>query len=156
MTRMRGMADLMEGIMKDLRDHQPLQDWLPEQQAVYEAWPNEADRYSVQVVLAAVYDGSTHRGSATRRTARVQTAVVATDRWRRDRTTPTTDMTEILDHCGDRLDVACALPGVVPLGAGVGGGSTFEDVGESEGARVALVADWRMRWTQVRNPVRHN
>lgn len=156
MPTRRGMADVMDGVIEDLRGHQPLLEWLEEPQAIDEGWPNEADSsYPVEVLIQVVWDGSTNRGrGATRRNVRVQCSVVATAQWWQstERTNPSTDMAEILDRCADRLDKACGatLPGVVLVdGGGMGSSSGMEADGDNR--RVAH-ADWRFRWTQIEQP----
>lgn len=147
-TPLRGMADVMDAVIGDLRNQSDLVAHLEDKTAIYEAWPSEADRFDLQVCVSAVYEGSTNRGSGTRRTARVQIAVVSDPEWQQGRTNPETDMTAILDICADRLDRACAIPGVVPIGAGIGGGGDMTDL---EHGRTGVLGDWRLQYTQIRD-----
>lgn len=140
-----GMADLRDGIIEDLRSYDPLLAWLPEKQAIYDAWPNEATEYEIQLVIAAVWHGSENIVGAQQRTARVQASVVSTAEWREGRPDAAADMMELMDHAADRFDVACDIPGVWPLGAGGAGGMfNMTDVGQG---RRAFTGDWLMQYT---------
>lgn len=153
MTRFRGMADVQDGVIEDLRNHDPLLDWLADPTDVHEGWPNEADPDTdVQVMVQVVWDGSRVRGPrANRRTCRIQCSVVVSASWWQatSRPNPSTEMIEIIDRCADRLDVACGttLPGVFLLdGGGMGSGTGMEEVGDN---MRATHGDWRFGWTQV-------
>lgn len=144
----RGMADVRDAVIADLRDHQPLQDYLPERQAVYDAWPNEATEYGIQLAVAVVWHGSSHKGATTRRVARVQCSVVSTAEWREGRPDPKADMMEVLDHAADRFEVACDIPGAWPVGSGGAGGEfLMNDIG---GGRRAFIGDWRIAYQDAR------
>lgn len=156
MVQRRGIADVQDAIIEDLRDYIPLTDWLDDPTDVAEGWPNEADDDTgLQVMVQTVWGGSRTRGPrAKRRTARVQCAVVATPEWWQtpSRPNPATDMYEALDRCADRLDVACGttLPGVFLMdGGGMGAATGMTEEGDNR--RVAH-ADWRFGWTQVAQP----
>lgn len=156
MTRYTGMADVWDGVIEDLRSHQPLLDHLDDPQAIQSGFPNDVtDDHPVYVMVQVIWDGVAPTGvHANQRTVRVQCSVVASRKWREDPQRPNAsiDATEILDRCADRLDVACgdSLPGVVPIsGGGMGSATGMEDV---EGAGVAVHGDWRFRFTEVASP----
>lgn len=153
MTQYTGMADVWDGVIEDLRSHQPLQDHLDDPRAVQEGFPNEfTGDHPVGVMVQVVWDGSARRGGyANRRTVRVQCSIVASRKWREEPGRPdaSVDQTEILDRCADRLDVACGetLPGVTSIsGGGMGSSTGLEDVG---GGYVAAHGDWRFRYTEI-------
>lgn len=147
--RLRGVADVYEEVISDLRSHDPLVSLLPDKMAIYSGWPNQLGDRNVGVAVSNVWDTSTHQNANTQRTCRVQIAVVSTEAWRKDRTDPVIDQTEILDRAADRLSVGCQISGVTPRGAGIGGGGELEDV-DGEGKRITVLSDWRLSWTQSR------
>lgn len=145
MTETRGLEDVLEDVVRDLRTYDPLLARLPEAEAVYEGLPQEDRDYPVSVTITPIYDGSeNYHGQSKRVDYRVQVTVTATDKWRRekDRESGTTAMSAqyaILDDVADRLDQARGSQ-ELPLGSETG--PTPQPM---ESGRVAVIGDWRIR-----------
>lgn len=147
----RGVEDVLESVIRDLRDHGPLVDQLPEAEAVYQARPSDDPNYPVALVLMPIYEGGQpHRGAVTR-SYRVQAAVTSTATWREqtdaeDGTTATTAMFGILDAAADVLDTSAGDGVEVPEGSE--GGPTPQSVpAEQGGGRLRIQSDWILNGT---------
>lgn len=144
----RGLSDVLEDVVADLRTTSGVTDHLESPEAIFEGHPAHGGDYPLEVAITPVFDGSSvHRGAVTR-TYRVQVTVTTTKRWRDARageagTTPTTAMLDVLSAVADRLEAGGGSP-EAPLGA-EGGVSPLP--GSEPGGRMAISDDWRLRGT---------
>lgn len=142
----RAAPDILEDVLVDLRNHQPLVELLPEAAAIYAGHPADDRNFKASVTLTAVSDASTPHRGVMERTVWIQATVTAREDWRSwydsrdDEPSSVTQMGRILARVGDRLDRSKSTTGgEIPLG-GEGGPQPQE----LDDGRLAMSEDWRV------------
>lgn len=106
---MRGIADMQQDLMTELRATSAVTSLLPDEKAITQGYPPDDLPYDVIVALIPIYEGSTRHRDATTKRYRIQASVYATTGWR-EAQEPGSDglleMNRILAAVGDVLDSA--------------------------------------------------
>jgi hypothetical protein len=140
---MRGTANVLQSVVRDLRQHQPLVDLLPngDRNAIYQSFVMDNRGFPVEVTVSPVFEGSTPHRGILQRDYRVQVTVKATGSWRQEMdatsgTNSTLWLHEILTEVANRLDRA---PGIEETAQG-GEGSPQPRL--MEDGRLGMIGDW--------------
>lgn len=139
-----GPHDALVDVVTDLRARDSLVQLLDGDAAdvIDEGWPADPQTEDVVVRVQPVTESSAHRGTAVERTFRLQFAVIATQSWREQTSTPTHDMAEIMHEIGLQMESDIAIDELLP---GETASSSWESV---EGSRLALIQDIRTNSVQ--------
>lgn len=136
----RGTADVLQEIITDLQNYQPLTRGLQSPEAIFAAHPAAETNYSLAVIVTVISDTSTPRRSVYERNWRIQITAKASRPWlERHSQDAQVVLHRVLDAVGERLDRAHGIE-EIPLGSETGGPPN-----PMNDNMLAISNDWRVR-----------
>lgn len=138
----RSSSDIIADIENDLKNHDPLIQFLPGDNGdeIYESYPAEDTDYHLAIILSIITSNTSPRRGVESKTWRIQVTVKASRPWRESQSSGgTRAMRRVMDEVGEVLGKRSPIRNQNEIGQGSDGGSQAEPM---DGGYLAIANDW--------------